>query len=80
MGIASFIFGLIALVGSLVGLIPLLGWLNWGTLAIAGVGLILAIVALIVSPQKAFAIAGLVLCLMTFCVGIPRLIIGFGVI
>lgn len=71
MGIASFVLGLLALFGSLVGLIPLLGWVNWITLSMAGLGLILAIVALIISPRKAFAIAGLVLCLMTFCVASP---------
>lgn len=38
--IIAFVFGLIALVLAFVGFIPLLGWLNWLTIVIAGVGAI----------------------------------------
>jgi hypothetical protein len=36
--IIAFLFGLIALVLAIVGFIPLLGWLNWLIILIAGVG------------------------------------------
>ena len=36
--IIAFLFGLIALVLAVVGFIPLLGWLNWFIILIAGVG------------------------------------------
>ena len=36
--IIAFLFGLIALVLAIIGFIPLLGWLNWLIILIAGVG------------------------------------------
>ena len=36
--IIAFLFGLIALVLAIVGFIPLLGWLNWLIIVIAGIG------------------------------------------
>jgi hypothetical protein len=39
MNIISIILGLIALLLAIVGFIPLLGWLNWFTLLIAGAGI-----------------------------------------
>lgn len=36
--IIAFLFGLIALVLAIVGFIPLLGWLNWLIILIAGIG------------------------------------------
>jgi hypothetical protein len=39
MNIISIILGLIALLLAIVGFIPLLGWLNWLTILIAGAGI-----------------------------------------
>ena len=78
MGIAGFVIGILTFFGALVALIPFLGWLNWLNMGLAGVGLILAFIALFVEKRKGFAIAGFVLCLLAFCIGIPRLIIGLG--
>ena len=36
--VISFLFGTIALVLAIIGFIPLLGWLNWLIILIAGVG------------------------------------------
>jgi hypothetical protein len=36
--ILAFLFGLIALLLAIIGFIPLLGWLNWLIILIAGVG------------------------------------------
>ncbi len=36
--IIAFVLGLIALVLAIVGFIPLLGWLNWLIIIIAGIG------------------------------------------
>jgi hypothetical protein len=80
MGIASFIIGILTFLGALVGLIPLLGWTNWLTMGLALIGLILSFIALFVEQKKGFAIAGLVLCILVFCIGIPRLIIGAGIL
>ena len=37
--IISFLFGAVALLLAIVGFIPLLGWLNWLNLLIAGIGI-----------------------------------------
>jgi hypothetical protein len=79
MGIAGFVIGIITFFGALVGLIPLLGWLNWFNMGLAFVGLILSFVALFVEKRKGFAVAGLVLCIVVFCIGIPRLLVGAGI-
>ncbi len=41
----SIIFGLLAAVLALLGLIPLLGWVNWIMLPIALIGLVLGLLA-----------------------------------
>jgi len=81
MAIASFVVSLIALIGTLLALIPLLGWVNWITLGLATLGVILGIIGLLVSGRsRGFAVAGLVLSVIAFCIGVPRLIIGLGVL
>ena len=36
--ILAFLFGIVALLFAIIGFIPLLGWLNWGIILIAGIG------------------------------------------
>ena len=43
--IISILLGLVALIIALVGIIPLLGWLNWFVLIIAGLGLLLGLIS-----------------------------------
>lgn len=45
MNALSTIIGILALIGALVGFIPLLGWLNWGVIPLAVVGLVLGLIA-----------------------------------
>ncbi|MEX2535454.1 MAG: hypothetical protein WD273_07610 [Trueperaceae bacterium] len=45
MNLISIIIGVLALLGALVGFIPLLGWLNWGVIPLAVVGLIVGLMA-----------------------------------
>lgn len=40
MNLISIVIGILALLGALVGFIPLLGWLNWGVIPLAVVGLV----------------------------------------
>lgn len=42
---ASFIIGIVTIVGMFIGLIPCLGWFNWFNLPLAIVGLVLGIIA-----------------------------------
>lgn len=45
MNALSVIVGILALIGALIGFIPLLGWLNWGVIPLAVVGLVLGLIA-----------------------------------
>ena len=45
MNLFSIIIGVVALLGALVGFIPLLGWFNWLVIPLAVVGLILGLLA-----------------------------------
>ena len=70
--IISILIGVIALILSFVGLVPLLGWTNWLILPIAGVG---ALFGLISSRASGMYFCMIVMCLCTF-----RLWIGGGII
>jgi hypothetical protein len=66
----------------LVGLIPLLGWLNWVTIPFAAIGAIIAAVGLLItsSGKRGRAAAGLVLNGIVIVVAVTRLSMGGGVI
>lgn len=81
MGIVSLVLGIISIIGMFIGLIPFLGWMNWGVIPIAGVGLIISIVAIATAKEnRGLSIAGLILCAIALPVGIVRLIIGGGIV
>jgi thiamine transporter ThiT len=66
------LFGIFAILGMLLGFIPLLGWFNWINIPLAVIGLILS--ALFGSKT------GMTLCIVAIFFGLFRLVIGFGVI
>ena len=73
MNTASIIFGILAVLGLVVGFLPLLGWTNWFvTLPLGIIGLILGAV----SGKR----GGLVLCAVVLVLAGLRLVIGGGVI
>ena len=45
MNVISILLGVVALLGALIGFIPLLGWFNWFIIPLAVVGLILGLLA-----------------------------------
>lgn len=45
MNLLSILIGVLALIGALIGFIPLLGWLNWGVIPLAVLGLIFGLIA-----------------------------------
>ncbi|NBC97371.1 MAG: hypothetical protein GVY27_13585 [Deinococcus-Thermus bacterium] len=45
MNLISVLIGLAALLGALVGFLPLLGWLNWLVIPVALVGLVIGMLA-----------------------------------
>jgi hypothetical protein len=81
MGIIGFILSLVSGGFMLISLIPFLGWLNWFTtlpLAVAGAafsGLGLARK----NPISGIAIAGLIISILVFVIGVGRLFAGCGV-
>ena len=45
MNVFSIVLGVLALIGALIGFIPLLGWLNWLVIPLAVVGLVCGLLA-----------------------------------
>ncbi|MCK9436267.1 MAG: hypothetical protein M0Q12_03545 [Synergistaceae bacterium] len=80
---ASLIFGILAILGMIVGFFPCLGSLNWINLPFATIGLIISIVALVQSKEgepRGNAVTGLVLCAVALLFGTIRLIAGGGIV
>lgn len=66
------IFGILALIGMLIGLIPLFGWLNWINIPLAILGLLLSIIG----KSK----GGIIICVVAIFFGLLRLILGGGIV
>ena len=78
-GVLGLLFGVLAGVCLLVGLIPLLGWLNWFTsLPLAIVGLIFSQISARGKVGRNLGLAGTVLCLAVIGVALFRLLLGGG--
>jgi hypothetical protein len=76
MGIASFVIGLLSVLGVCLSFIPGLNLANCITLPIALIGLILGIVGLVQkNTGKTMAIIGLILNVLALIVGIVRVVI-----
>lgn len=72
MNLVSILFGFIGLIIALVGLFPLLGWLNWLAILFALLGMAFGLIA----KHK----GGLYLSVMVLCLAIIRLYMGSGII
>ena len=70
--IIAFLFGFIALVLAFIGFIPLLGWLNWLIILIAGVGAVLGMISTKNSGRN--------FCFVVMAICALRLWIGGGII
>lgn len=82
MQIISLIWGLLALLGMLTGLIPLLGWFNCINIPFSVGGGVLSIISLCTGKDrsKTDPLVGLACCITAVFLGIVRWVIGFGVI
>jgi len=81
MAVTGMILGILSIVGMGIALAPLLGWMNWGVIPTAIVGLLVSIVGLIISRgQRQLAIAGIILCIIAIIIGTIRLVLGFGIL
>lgn len=77
----SLVWGIIAIVGMIIGFVPCLGALNWFNIPFAIVGVILGIVGVSGNDQnKSNAIIGLILSAIAIVIGFFRLVIGGGVL
>jgi hypothetical protein len=70
--LVAFLFGLIALILAIIGFIPLLGWLNWFIIVIAGLGAAIGFV----SDRN----SGRNFCFVVIAICAFRLFIGGGII
>lgn len=82
MNVLCLVWGILALLGFMVGFIPCLGALNWVNIPFAAAGAILCVIALPQSKpdEKGMPIAGLVMCLVAIFVGAFRLLMGGGLL
>jgi hypothetical protein len=80
--IISLVWGVLALVGMLVGFFPCLGALNWLNIPFAGVGLIFSVIAFATARgvSRSPSIAGIICCSIATLFGFIRLAIGGGIL
>jgi hypothetical protein len=81
MQIVSLIWGILALVGMLVGFVPFYGALNWLLIPFAGIGAIVSAIAAGTAPEgssKGKSLAGLLCCGIATIFGLIRLVVGLG--
>ncbi len=79
LSIFSLIWGVLAILGMGVGLIPFLGFLNYLNIPFAIFGLLFSVLAIALSSKKDLAITGLILCAVAIFLGGIRLVLGFGI-
>ncbi len=77
----SLAWGILALIGMVVGFIPCFGWVNWFNIPFAFCGLIFSIVAHVASrgPNRQNSLVAIILCVLAMLLGSKRLIAGFGI-
>lgn len=75
----SLVWGILAILGMVVGFIPCFGSLNYLNIPFAICGLLFSIFAIVLSSNKEYAIAGCVLCAVAIFLGGIRLVLGFGI-
>ncbi|MCU7494874.1 MAG: hypothetical protein HF314_17425 [Ignavibacteria bacterium] len=83
MQVISFAWGIVAILGFIVGLFPCLGAFNWVNIPFAFIGLIVSYItrknAKPGEPNRP-ATFGMYLCLVAVFLGAIRLILGFGIL
>ncbi|MFW5899507.1 MAG: hypothetical protein ACOCUN_03465 [Jiangellaceae bacterium] len=72
MNLISVVIGIVALMGALVGFVPLLGWLNWLVIPVAVVGLVVGLLARERAGRNVNAVV--------LALAVARLAIGGGVV
>jgi len=80
----ALVWGIVAFLGFLLGLIPCLGWVNWLNIPLAIAGVVIAIIAMSQAGAERRptgpAILGLVLSVTAVIFGLIRLFLGGGLL
>ncbi len=79
LSIFSLVWGILAIIGMAVGIIPCFGTLNYLNIPFAVFGLLFSILVVVLSSKKELAVAGSVLCAIAIFIGAIRLVMGFGI-
>ncbi len=79
LSIFSLVWGILAVIGMAVGIIPCFGSLNYLNIPFAVLGLLFSILAIVLSSKKELAFAGCILCAVAILIGAIRLVLGFGI-
>lgn len=82
MQLLSLVWGILAILGMIVGFFPCLGAFNWLNIPFSGLGIIVSAIAWATagSKPKRGSIVGLILCIVACIFGIMRLGAGGGVV
>ena len=80
MQVISLAWGILALVGMVVGFIPCFGWVNWFNIPFAFGGLIFGIIVHLASRtgDRSNSLVAIVLCVLAVALGAKRLMVGMG--
>ena len=82
MQVLSLVWGILALIGMIIGFVPCLGALNWLNIPFAGVGAIVSGIAVGTSKDsnRVAGLTGLVCCGIALVFGMIRLALGGGIL
>ena len=78
MGVISVAWGVLAIIGLVVGFFPCLGWLNWVNIPFAAVGLVISIIAAVKPQSRGAGTIGMFLNGGAVVFGVLRLFMGGG--
>lgn len=76
MGVASLVVSIVALIIAVIGLIPLLGLLEWIALILGTIGFVFGIVPIARRFKAPLAISGLIISIVAIVMAVLRLAIG----
>ena len=79
LSIVSLIWGILAIFGMAVGIIPFLGSFNYLNIPFAVFGLLFSVLVIVLSSKKELAVVGSFLCGVAIFIGAIRLVLGFGI-
>ncbi len=82
MQILALVWGILAVIGLIIGVFPCLGWLNWLNIPFAVAGLVVGLFAFgkTAEKERGASLAGVICCVIAVVVGAVRLVLGNGIV